>query len=207
MFTHASRLRSILAGALVAALATQGALPAFAASAGTTPTHSGASLVSRAQGLYAQARYGEATTLLTGPVNRGELSGTTLRDARVLLGRCYVQTGNTARAKEYFAAVIADDPDFVLDKAKAGQDEIDVFNQAKTEAAARTGTPAHQPTAAELGTSSGSHGWLATHKTVAALVVVGAGAIGVAAASGGGSSSSGSHGTATLGAFPSPPSH
>lgn len=203
------RIRSFVASLVVVAqLAT--ALPAASAPAGGGD----AQLVSRAQTLYGQARYGEATTLLLGPVRRGELGGKTLRNADVLLARCYVQTGNLARAKEYFAAALAVDPAFTLEKGRATPEEIDVFRDVRGTAAGSTkpaepqGTgggpstpsgppapaagpaaatpPMHAPT---LPAAKGGGNWIASHHGLAALFVLGGAAAVVAIASSGGSTS------------------
>lgn len=197
--------------------------PAPAAAAAARPAVS--ALVRRAQGLYAQARYDEAVTALFGPVSRGELKGTELRDARVVMARCYVKKGLTAKAKELFATIVAGDPAFVLDASRGDAEEIDVFNQVKPPApAAKPHGPAAPQTAVatpkpkpappaekpklhkpELGPSPDKGpGWVSRHKVLAAALVVGGGSAAVLLASSGGGADK-TNKPAGLPAFPDPP--
>jgi hypothetical protein len=184
-------------------------------------------VVQRALGLYQQARYDEAVTLLIGPVSRGELKGTDLREARIVLARCYVKKGLDARAKENFTAILAAEPTFVLDASKADAEEITAFRQAMPASAASgpiamstpvgpAPAPAPPPAApkpktpamrAALPPSSGvtKKGWLSSHKGVAVLVAVAGGGAIAALASGGGGSTTAPPATPTVPDFPPPP--
>lgn len=207
-----------------------GTMPALA----VTPTASapsaaarsaGATLIRRAQGLYDQARYDEAVTVLYGPLGRGELKGTELRDARVLMARCYVKKGLPERAKDLFGAVVAADPAFVLDASRGDAEEIAVFGQVKPAApvapapapakphgppspAAATPPPATKPEPRKpnIGPVPQTNGgWLARHKLLATTLAVGAGAGAVLIATSGGGTSSTPRGPDALPAFPPPP--
>jgi len=171
------------------------------------------SLVSRAQGYYRDARYDEAVGLLAGPILRKELVGDELREARLVMARCYVKKGITPRAKEYFGAILAADPTFTAEQAKLDAEELAVFNSVKgvpaaaavvppagktTPAAkpapeaktppAKTGEPQpalHKP--AVESSAQSQPGWFSRNKYLAiGLAVGGAVAIGLAASSGGG---------------------
>ncbi len=210
-----------------------GTMPAAAvtptASAPTAAARSaGATLIRRAQGLYDQARYDEAVTALYGPLGRGELKGTELRDARVLMARCYVKKGLPGRAKDLFGSVVAADPGFVLDASRADAEELAVFAQVKPAAPVTPVTPApapakpHGPPSPAASTPppaakpeprkpnigpvpQTNGGWLARHKLLATTLAVGAGAGAVLIATSGGSSSSTPRGPDALPAFPPPP--
>lgn len=97
---------------------------------------SGSGLVTRAQGLYRDARYDEAVGLLAGPILRKELAGQELIEARLVLARCYVKKGILPRAKEHFGAILAIDPAFTLDRTRVEADELAVFNEVKGVSAA-----------------------------------------------------------------------
>ncbi len=213
----AAQLASTMPAAAVTP--TTGAPGAPARAAGTT-------LIRRAQSLYAEARYDEAVTALYGPVSRGELKGSELRDARVLMARCYVKKGLTPRAKDLFAAVVAADPAFVLDASRADAEEVAVFQQVKPPAAAATPAPAPskphgpptptatntppaprpEPRRPNIGPVPESNGgWLSRHKFLAATLAVGAGAGAVLIATSGGGGSSTPKGPDALPGFPPPP--
>ncbi|MEQ1834276.1 MAG: tetratricopeptide repeat protein, partial [Candidatus Eisenbacteria bacterium] len=146
-----------------------------------------AALLTRAQGFYRDGRYDEALGQLAGPIARKELSGDALREARIVLARCYVKKGMTPRAKEHFGALLAAEPAFVLDAKHADAEELAVFAQVKgvpstpaPVAAAPPGIPGKNAGAPnekpakpkpDLGlpsssASSGRPGWLARNKYV-----------------------------------------
>lgn len=183
-------------------------------------------VVQRALGLYQQARYDEAVTLLIGPVSRGELKGADLREARIVLARCYTKKGLTDRAADHFAAILAAEPAFMLDSSKADAEELAAFRELLPPSAASAPVasatpvgpqPAPAPPApkaktpamrAALPPSSGpaKKGWLSSHKSVAALVAVaGGGAIAALAAGGGGGGATPTPPTPTVPDFPPPP--
>lgn len=212
----------VLAAQLVSALPAFAAAPVSAAApaAGAAARPAPGTLIRRAMNLYTQARYDEAVSTLFGPVSRGGFEAADLRDARVLMARCYVKKGLDARAKDLFAAVVAAEPGFVLDASRADAEEVAVFNQVKP---AATGSRAnakdarHPPLAADkpparpnIGSTESSGGgasWLSRHKVLAAALVVGSGSAALALSSS--SSSSGAKPThpADLPGFPSPPTH
>ena len=201
--------------------------PGFAAPAPARPAATSArpgGLVTRAQGYYRDARYDEAVGLLSGPILRKELSGDELREARIVLARCYVKKGMTARAKEHFGAILAADPTFVLDATRADAEELAVFRQVKgvpapvvaKPASPETRTPApppptptpttpqlHKPTVAAASESKPS--WLSRNKYLAIAVVAGGGVVAGLAMGGGGGGSSAPPGPGNLGGFPAPP--
>lgn len=182
-------------------------------------------LIARAQGFYKEGRYDEALGQLAGPIARKELTGDALREARIVLARCYVKKGMTPRAKDHFAAVLAADPAFVLDAKHADAEELAVFAQVKgvpsTPAPVATapegipgknaGAPADKPAKPkpDLGlpsasTASGRPSWLARNKYLALAVVAGGG-LAVGLAGGGGGGSDGPAPKPALPGFPSPP--
>lgn len=181
-------------------------------------------LVSRAQGFYRDGRYDEALGLLAGPILRRELAGDELREARIVLARCYVKKGMLPRAKEHFGAVLAADPAFVLDAKHADAEELAVFAQLKGVAAAPLGSVAAKPDAttgkpsgpapgttrpvlhkpAIESASSSKPGWLARNKFLAIAVVAGGG-VAAALAMGGGGDGAAVPGARNLAGFPAPP--
>jgi hypothetical protein len=216
----------LLAAQLASAAPAFAVTPGPAPAAGTAARPAAATLLRRAMNLYTQARYDEAITMLFGPVNEGGFKGVDLRDARVLMARCYVKKGLATRAKDLFATVVAAEPEFVLDSSRADAEEVAVFNQVKPPAPpARAqaqepkhpGTPADKPAPRKpnIGPTEGtgpasasSAGWLSRHKVLAAALVVGSGSAAFAlAGSGGGSSSPKPVTKPDLPFFPSPPTH
>jgi len=177
-------------------------------SAATKPTARPAtpSLQRRALGLYTQARYDEAVTLLYGPIDRGELKGEALRDARILMARCYVKKGLPDRAKDLFAQVIADDPAFVLTATDADAEELAVFQSAKAPplAAATPRVKLHEP---NLGDTGRSGSWLSRHKLIAGVIAVGVGAGAAAVSGGGGGGKPPVIENPSIPSFPPPPSN
>lgn len=199
----------LLLAAQLANVAPALAAPAPAAPAATTAKASG--LVTRAQGLYREARYDEAIGTLAGPVLRKELAGQDLVEARLVLARCYVKKGIVPRAKEHFAAILAIDPDFTLDRSRVDADELEVFSEVKG-VPASTGKPAppaakpatpetpappaspepaqptlHKPSTDMPGAQKES--WLSRNRYLALGLLVGGGvAAGFAMGGGGGSS-------------------
>jgi hypothetical protein len=221
-----SLLRMTSALLLVAQVA--GAAPALAATAPAKPATTaakGTGLVPKAQGYYRDARYDEAVGLLAGPVLRKELAGDELREARLVMARCYVKKGMTPRAKEYFGAVLAADPAYVPAKGQLDDEELAVFNTVKgvtaqpvaaaapaTKApdakAPPAATPAEKPQMHKPETAAASPSqpsWLSRNKYLAIGAVVVAGVAIGAAAGGGGGGSSTPAGPTSLPAFPSVP--
>lgn len=214
------------AGPVAAFAATEAApKPATAKPATSKPAASARKLpvvVTRALGLYQQDRFDEAVTLLTGPVSRGELQGADLREARIVLARCYVKKGLTNRANEHFSAILAAEPAFVLDAGKADAEELAVFQALKPApvAAATPGTPPATPgtpaprekTPAmkaalppQQASGAAKKGWLASHKAVAVLLAVAGGGAVAALAGGGGDGATPIPPTPTVPDFPPPP--
>lgn len=214
------------AGPVAAYAATEAApKPATAKPATSKPAASARKLpvvVTRALGLYQQDRFDEAVTLLTGPVSRGELQGADLREARIVLARCYVKKGLTNRANEHFSAILAAEPAFVLDAGKADAEELAVFQALKPApvAAATPGTPPATPgtpaprekTPAmkaalppQQASGAAKKGWLASHKAVAVLLAVAGGGAVAALAGGGGDGATPIPPTPTVPDFPPPP--
>ena len=214
---------------LVAQLVSAVPVLAAAAPAGAgTSTMKPSALVSRAQGFYRDGRYDEALGLLAGPVLRKELSGDELREARIVLARCYVKKGMLPRAKEHFGALLAAEPGFVLTSDRADAEELAVFAQvkgvpattapvaAKPDAPAAKGQPAkeqpakeqpvmHKPEVETSSASASRPGWLARNKYLALAVVAGGGiAVGLAGGGGGGGGST-PPGPRNLAGFPAPP--
>lgn len=210
---------------LVAQLA--GAVPALAAVAPVKPVATApkpaasaakpSALVSRAQGFYRDGRYDEALGLLAGPILRKELLGDELRDARIVLARCYVKKGMLPRAKEHFGALLAADPAFVLTSDRADAEELAVFAQvkgvsapvaAKPEAPAAKGQPAaptlHKPEVTAASATASKPGWLARNKFLAIAIVAGGGVV-AGLAAGGGGGDSGPPPARNLPGFPTPP--
>ncbi len=212
-------------------LAAQLSGPVTAIAAATPPRNTGTArattarkphvLVTRALSLYGQARYDEAVTTLLGPVSRAELQGADLRDARIVLARCYVKKGLSARAEEHFKAVLAADPTFELQASQADAEELEAFRAVKPAPAAAPGTATNTTPApteprektpamkAALPPASGGgdkKGWLSSHKGLALLVAVAGGgaAVALAGGGGGGGSTSGPV-TPTVPDFPPPP--
>ena len=217
-----------LTSALLLAAQLANVAPCLAATAPAKSTAAHPSgLVGRAQGYYRDARYDEAVGLLSGPVLRKELTGDELRDARIVLARCYVKKGMTARAKEHFGATLAADPAFVLDTAHADAEELAVFSQVKGSAApsvpaaakpapaethAPAATPApetpqlHKPTVTEPSSARESKpSWLSRNKYLAIAIVAGGGLAAGLAGGGGGGGSSTPPGPGNVGGFPAPP--
>lgn len=215
---------SALAAPAVAPVAPRPAAPAHAAA--PAAAHSPI-VVQRALGLYQQARYDEAVTLLIGPVSRGELKGVDLREARIVLARCYVKKGLPDRAADHFAAILAAEPAFMLDSSKVDAEELAAFREllppsASAPLAGATpvgpqGAPTPAPAAPKgktpgmraalpPGSGSAKKGWLSSHKSIAALVAVaGGGAIAALAAGGGGGGTPAIPPTPTVPDFPPPP--
>jgi hypothetical protein len=206
------------------------ATPAMAAATAAKPS----ALLARAEGFYRDGRYDEAVGLLAGPVLRKELSGDELRDARIVLARCYVKKGMLPRAKEHFGALLAADPAFVLTSDRADAEELAVFAQvkggsapaapvaAKPDAPAVKGQPAkgqpakeqpakeqpaptlHKPEVETASASASKPGWLSRNKYLALAVVAGGG-LAVGLAGGGGGGGSTPPGPRNLAGFPAPP--
>jgi hypothetical protein len=223
-----SLLRTTSALLLIAQVA--GTVPALAATAPAKPATApataakGTGLVPKAQAYYRDARYDEAVGLLAGPILRKELAGDELREARLVMARCYVKKGMTPRAKEYFGAVVTADPAYVPEKGKLDDEEMAVFNSVKGVSAPQAAVPPpaktpdgktppaattpaqpemHKPDVAAAGSSQPS--WLSRNKYLAlGAVVVGGVAIGLAASSGGGDSSP-TPGPTSLPGFPAVP--
>ncbi len=221
----------LLAAQFAAAVPAWGAVapakPAPASSAApatrkpVAPAADPAALVGRAQGFYRDGRYDEALGLLAGPILRKELSGDVLREARIVLARCYVKKGMMPRAKEHFGAVLAIDPAFVLDAKHADAEELAVFTQVKGLLPApapvaatperipgkNAGAPPAKPEKPkpDLGLEPAHKpGWLVRNKYVALAVIAGGGlAVGLAGGSGGGDS--GPTPKSALPGFPAPP--
>lgn len=214
-----------LTSVLLLAAQLAGSVPALAATAPAKPATTGArptGLVSRARGYYRDARYDEAVGLLAGPTLRKELTGDELREAQIVLARCYVKKGMVPRAKEYFGAILAADPSFVLDPAHADAEEMAVFNQVKgasgSPPATAAGTPAapdgktsaapappqlHKPTPGPAEKPKSS--WLSRNKYLAIAIVAGGAVVAGLAAGGGGGGSPTPSTPASLPGFPSPP--
>ncbi|MFN8587432.1 MAG: hypothetical protein U0704_06480 [Candidatus Eisenbacteria bacterium] len=179
-------------------------------------------IVTRALGLYQQARYDEAVSLLLGPVSRGELQGADLREARIVLARCYVKKGLENRATEHFKAILAAEPAFELDATKADAEELAAFRVVKpapapvaaaqpagpqtAPAEPREKTPGMKAALPPASTSGDRKGWLSSHKGIAILVAVaGGGAAAALAAGGGGGGGSAGPVTPVVPDFPPPP--
>lgn len=228
--------RSLLRAGAALLLAAQcaNAAPAFAAVAPAKPaapaTKAAAKaspLVTRAQGYYRDARYDEAVGLLAGPVLRKELAGDDLLAARVVLARCYVKKGLNARAKEYFGAVLATNPEWTADTGKLDDEERAIFDAVKGVPAAAPAPVAakspetkpandksekaekpklHKPDTGAVAGAESKPGWLARNKFLAiGLVVAGGVGAGLAAGGGGGGGSSTPPGPSPIPGFPSVP--
>ena len=224
-------LLQLVAVLLLAAQAVNVA-PALAAPAPVKPAATAAKssgLVSRAQGLYREARYDEAVGVLMGPILRKELAGQDLIEARLVLARCYVKKGIMPRAKEHFGAILAVDPAFTLDRSRVDADELAVFNEVKgvpaaappatkpapaakpstppvkeTPPATEPGQPQlHKPETAAAGPQKES--WIKKNKFLAIGLVVGGGVVVGLAAGGGGGGGSTPPGPTLLPGFPSVP--
>ncbi len=210
-------------GSPLSALAAAAPAPARSGARATTPAYKPPVLVSRALGLYQQARYDEAVTLLLGPVTRGEFKGADLREARIVLARCYVKKGLENRANEHFKAILAAEPAFELDATRADAEELAAFRAIKPAASPepvatakpvgpepapatpREKTPAMKAAIPPASGAGDQKGWLSSHKGLAILVAVaGGGAVAALAAGGGGGSSSGPA-PAVVPDFPPPP--
>lgn len=182
-------------------------------------------LVAKGLAYYREARYDEAVGLLSGPILRKELAGDELREARLVMARCYVKKGITTRAKEYFGAVIASDPTLTGEQAGLDAEELAVFNQVKGVPATPPATPstkpapeAKTPPAATEGekpqlrkpvvaAGPSQPGWFSRNKYLAIGLIVGGGvAVGLAAGGGGGGGSSPPPGPTVLPGFPAVPS-
>jgi hypothetical protein len=223
------RLALRLTSTLLLLAQVAGAAPAFAATAPATPAPApvkASTLMPKAQGYYRDARYDEAIGLLSGPVLHKQLVGADLREARLLMARCYVKKGMTPRAKEYFGAVVAAEPAYAPEKGKLDDEELAVFNSVKGVSAppiaaavpvakaaegktTAPATPASQPAMhkPEVATESESKpGWLSRNKYLAlGLLVAGGVAVGLAAGGGGDSGSSPPPGPTGVPAFPTVP--
>jgi hypothetical protein len=222
-------LRTTSALLLLAQFAGAAPVLAAVAPAGSKPAATSAkpsALVARAQGYYRDARYDEAVGLLAGPILRKELAGDELRDARLVMARCYVKKGITTRAKEYFGAILAADPALTAEQAKLDDEELAVFNAVKGVSA----PPASQPVATKPApegktppakppvekpalhkpapvASSGAAqpGWLARNKFLAIGIVVGGGVAAGLAMGGGGGGTTTPPGPTNLPGFPQVP--
>jgi hypothetical protein len=199
------------------------AIPTKPVTAAARPT----ALVSRAQGFYREARYDEAVGLLSGPILRKELSGDELREAHVVLARCYVKKGMLPRAKEHFAAILVADPAYVLDGKHADAEEQAVFNLVRgaqpappATAAGKPAGPAGKPAAnpappvqpaqpqlhkPSIGpTTDSKPSWLSRNKYLAIAVVAGGGVVAGLALGGGGGGTTPAR-VPNLAGFPAPP--
>lgn len=203
------------------ALAAAAPAPARGGARAATPAYKPPVIVTRALGLYQQARYDEAVTLLLGPVSRGELQGADLREARIVLARCYVKKGLENRANEHFKAILAAEPAFELDASKADAEELAAFRAVKpapapvaaaqpvgpqpAPAEPREKTPAMKAALPPANSSGDRKGWLSSHKGLAILVAVAGGGAAAALAAGGGGGGSSTPQPAVVPDFPPPP--
>jgi hypothetical protein len=79
---------------------------------------------------YEFAEFDQGVTILEGLLAEKKLSGDALRDAYVLLARCYVGKGNEPQALDTFCQAICLDKTWRPDAVYFPQDEIEVFNKA-----------------------------------------------------------------------------
>jgi hypothetical protein len=84
----------------------------------------------RAQEHYDFAEYGVALTILDGMIARGDLTGDTLRDAKILKARCLVGLGRDSEALDAWCEVIKLDPAWRPDEVFFPGNEIASFNRA-----------------------------------------------------------------------------
>lgn len=98
--------------------------PVTAASAAAT------SPIEQARKLYDAAKFQEAIDGLRSALAAGEVTGNSVIEARALMARCLVKTGNRLDAKQAFATVLRMDPAYRPDAVVVPPDEMDVFRLA-----------------------------------------------------------------------------
>lgn len=152
---------------------------------------------------YEFAEFDQGVTILEGLLTDTKLSGDALRDAYVLLARCYVGKGNEPQALDAFCQAICLDKTWRPDAVYFPQDEIEVFNKALVgcDCSHQSSAPAVAPVKTEQaraeGEGSGIPKWV---YYAGGAVVVG---VVAALALGGGDDSS----EPPLAGFPDPPAN
>jgi len=160
--------------------------------------------LSAARDHYEFAEFDQGVTILEGLLAGKKLSGDALRDAYVLLARCYVGKGNEPQALDAFCQAICLDKSWRPDAVYFPQDEIEVFNKALEgcDCGHQSAAPPVAPVKTEQAKAKGEEGggipkWV---YYAGGAVVVG---VVAALALGGGSDS----GEPPLAGFPDPPSN
>jgi tetratricopeptide (TPR) repeat protein len=110
-----------------------GAATAYAAAAAAAAAPAAATAISpveQAQKLYDAAKFTEAVARLREALSTGQVTGSEVVEARALLGRCLVKTGERLEARQAFQTVLRMDPAYRPNSVVVPPDEMDVFNLA-----------------------------------------------------------------------------
>lgn len=86
-----------------------------------------------AQALYDGAKFSQAITVIRDALSTGKVTGDDAIEARALMARCMVKTGNRVEAKEGFKFVLRQDSGWRPDARTVPPDEQEVFELARKE--------------------------------------------------------------------------
>lgn len=87
----------------------------------------------QARSYYEQAQFDSAITLLRGALSSGRLVGTQSVQARELIARCLVRSGNRVEAKQAFKALLYLNPSYRPASGSMPPDEVEVYRLAREE--------------------------------------------------------------------------
>lgn len=113
-----------------------------------------------AQSLYDGAKFNEAITVIRDALSSGKVTGHDAIEARALMARCMVKTGNRVDAKEGFKFVLRQDSGWRPNATTVPPDEQEVFELARKELTAeqiQAGKRIPASLAFNIGTGSGKH--------------------------------------------------
>jgi hypothetical protein len=117
-----------------------------------------------AQSLYDGAKFNEAITMIRDALSTGKVTGHDAIEARALMARCQVKTGNRVEAKEGFKFVLRQDSGWRPNAATVPPDEQEVFELARKELTAEqieAGKRIPASLSFNVGTGPGEHEGLA----------------------------------------------
>lgn len=123
-------MRSLVWNLVLAALT----LALVAAPVPRTPAAwAAAPALEEAQALYDGAQFGEAIDKLRSALSTGQLAGADVLEARILIARCLVKSGDRLEAKQAFKFVLRQQPGWRPDPNVVPPDEQEVFQLAQRE--------------------------------------------------------------------------
>jgi len=165
--------------------------------------------LTRAEDYFLVADFSTALQKVEALLQTGDLQGSTLRDAWILKARCEIGLGHRSTATDAFCEALRVEPSWRPDPDLYTNDELEVFEQARSSCGGGTGEPVKQESAPSTTRTEPAMPQMSSgekkpwYKKPVFLAIGGALVVGgiIAAAGGGG----GDDGEPDLPGFPDPP--